>query len=234
MARSSKEITDAFVHATFATTKNTNKSQLMMRQSSGMGFSLASALQRNNVKNALNSQSSNIKEGRKIHTSSQMSQNQIQTAITQIRKMDSLNQICAQQSQPLRPSTSVLKGSQKQSSHKQACSSQQKIRNKSRINMQSQHSLWNKSVTALGVELKRRSPSKQSRGGSQVKKKAQSISQLKKKLSMGQMMYGTKDKGVEVQRTNLDAHGRSFHASKKSINTQRHPPLLPNQSESND
>lgn len=53
--------------------------------------------------------------------------------------------------------------------------------------------MWNKSVTALGVDVKRRSPSKQSRAGSQVKKKAQSISQLKKKLSMGQMNVGTKE-----------------------------------------
>ena len=100
--------------------------------------------------------------------------------------------------------------------------------------MQSQHTLWNKSVTALGVELKRGSPSKQSRGGSQVKKKAQSISQLKKKLSMGQMMYGTKDKAVDSFKSNVEAHGKSFHGSKKSINTQRPPVLLPNQSESND
>ena len=74
MARSSKEFAEAFMHATFATTKNTNKSQLMMRQSSGMGVSMATnALQRNNMKNAFNSHSTNIKEGRKINTTSQMS-----------------------------------------------------------------------------------------------------------------------------------------------------------------
>ena len=84
------------------------------------------------------------------------------------------------------------------------------------MNLQSQNTLWNKSVTALGVEAKRRSPSKQSRAGSQVKKKAQSISQLKKKLSMGQMMQGTKD---AVKSIGDNLQGRSFHGSKKSINT---------------
>ena len=51
--------------------------------------------------------------------------------------MESLNHIYAQQSQPFRPSTSVLMASQKQSSHKKVCSFQQNIRNKSRRNMQS-------------------------------------------------------------------------------------------------